>query len=137
MLAIASPAFGQPSPVPLAAPGAIDMTVVLTDESGKPLPDAVGQDFKDDPSCARCPTLTLGHAVAHALFAQLPGETVSGDQKWARGVLADKVRDAKAATLTAEEVVVIKRLIGGLYSGSVVVKAYPLLDPNAQPPKVQ
>ena len=122
--------------IALADPRPIDMTTPLVDEVGKPMKDPF-EASKDDPDCTKCAVLTLGHAVAHALFFPEKGETLSGDQKWARGVLAQRVRDAKDAELTSEEITVIKAALAKVFGGIVLVQAYPLLDPNAKPPKVQ
>src|SRR5437764_299830 len=129
-LAIATGAAAQ------GKPHTIDMTVVLRNEAGTPAIDEY--DFiptRELPRCENCPPLTLGHAIAHALFAQFPDERdLSAEQKWARGALAMRARDAKDAALSAEEVAVVKRLLAKLYGPIVVVQAFPLLDPNATPP---
>lgn len=118
-------------------PRSIDMTVIINDETGKPLKDA-SQLTKDDPDCSKCAALTLGHAAAHALFAIFPDEqNLDGMQRWGRGVLAEKIKDNPAAELTTEDVTVIKRLIGRFYNGVVLLQAYPVLDPNMTPPKLQ
>lgn len=115
----------------------IDMTTELHDEGGTPAKDVFNQG-KDDPLCLHCPSLTLGHAISHALFATLPEERdLSAEQKWARGALAMRIKDDKAATLTADEVAVIKRLLGKLYGPIVVMQTYPILDPNAKAPEVK
>ena len=120
-------------------PHKIDMTVVLQNEAGKPATDEF--DFiptRDQPRCENCPPLTLGHAIAHALFVQFPDERdLLAEQKWARGTLAMRIKDAKDAALSAEEVAVVKRLLAKLYGPIVVMQAFPLLDPNAKPPTVK
>lgn len=118
------------------APRPIDMTVTMLDERGAPMKDPF-QLTRDDPECAKCGPLTLGHAIAHALFYPEKGDALTGDQKWARGVLAQRVRDDKASELSSEEVTVIKKALAQVFGGIVLVQAYPMLDPNAKPPKVQ
>jgi hypothetical protein len=115
----------------------IDMTVVLHSPTGEPLKDA-GQITPEDPRCDKCRPLTLGIAAANALFSGSASErNLAGDQKFARYLLAERIKNAKEATLTAEEITAIKRLVGEIYSPVVVGQAYPLLDPNATAPKVQ
>jgi hypothetical protein len=115
---------------------AVDMTAPLHDEFGRDARDTLEQG-KEDPDCARCPPLTLGRACAHALFASFPDEQVAPDQKWARAVLATRIRDDNAAHLDADEIAVIKRLVGKVYGGIVLMQIYPMLDPNAKPPAVK
>jgi hypothetical protein len=115
----------------------VDMTAVLHDESGRPARDVLAR-LPGDADCAHCPVLTLGRAAAHALFAAFPDEReLPADQKWARAVLAARIENDTAARLDAEEIAVIKRLLGKAYGGVVLMQAYPLLDPNARPPAVK
>jgi hypothetical protein len=120
----------------------VDMTQVLTDESGTPAPDFSKKERVDtgrpdpDPRCDQCPRLTLGRAVSQSLFAIYP-EDKDAEQRWARAVLGHRVRDDPAAVLTSEEVTVIKRQMGKAFGGVVLMQAYPMLDPNAAPPTVK
>jgi hypothetical protein len=114
----------------------INMTQVLVDENGRPIKDEYMQE-PDDPQCLKCRPLTLGAAVAHALFAALPSEKdVSGEQKFSRGTLALRIENDPTAKLTASEVTVIKDLVGKLYSSIIITRVFPLIDPNAGPPPV-
>lgn len=124
-------------PPAAAGDGAIDMTFVLHDEAGRPAKDTL-MATPDDAACTHCPALTLGRAVAHALFASFPDEReIGAEQKWARAVLAQRIRDDRAVRLDADEIAVVKRLLGKAYGGVVLMQAYPLLDPNARPPAVK
>lgn len=113
----------------------IDMTTVLFDENGKPTRDVAGIRRVEDLTTA--PELTLGRAVMHALFAAFPDEgELPAEEKWARGLLAMKVKDDPAAELTVEQIAKIKRLVGKLYGGLIIMQAFPLLDPSAKPPEL-
>jgi hypothetical protein len=131
----------QTAPPP--KPHTINMTTILKDENGRPLIDqfeAVTDTTKNPPSsdCSKCGPLTIGHAIYHSLLASLPQEqSVTAEQRWARGMLAERVKDSTDATLTANEVTVIKKVVGELYGTNVLLQIYPLLDPNAKPPEVQ
>ena len=114
----------------------VDMTKPLVDEKGKAIPDAT-QAEKDDPSCAHCPVFTVGAAIARALNTQFPDEQISGDQKWSRAVLADRIKNDKRAQLTVKEAQVIETVIGKAYSGLVIKQIVPLIDPNHKPPEIQ
>lgn len=122
---------------------AVDMTKIMLDEQGKPAKDVMAKDpatpgMPDpDPRCDRCPMLTLGVAISHALFASFQQDKDTAEQKWARAVLAQRIRDDPQAALTADEISIIKRQLGQAYGGVLLMQAYPLLDPNAKPPAVR
>lgn len=137
-------AYAQPAPISRT----IDMTAPLKDDHGKPMIDQLEAvpDAKDPAKadCSKCGPLTVGHAIAHALFADLPQErtpqgysTVTAEQRWARGALADRIKDDPKATLSAKEVTVIEKVVGEAYGTSIIMQVFPLLDPNAKPPEVQ
>lgn len=119
---------------PLAAraadpPRTIDMTTVLTDQKGRPIPDAT-MATAEDPACGKCGPLTLGAAVATALLTDRKDEpNLSSLDKAKRATLALRVVDNKAATLTAKETADIVRLMN-IWGSIVVVRALPVLDPN-------
>jgi hypothetical protein len=119
----------------------INMKTPYLDDAGKPVKDAYGLN-PSDPDFAekfeKCPDMTLGLAVSHALFATYEDERdLTGDEKWSRGALAARIRDDEAAELTAEEVTVIKRLVGRLYNVAIITWAMPLLDPAAKPAAIR
>lgn len=114
----------------------INMTQVLVEDS-KDITDPYFST-KDDPSCSKCPPLTLGMAASHALMGSYEDERgLDGEQKWARGVLADKIKNDASAILTASDVILIKRLLGKMFGVVIIKAAYPLLDPNAVPPAIK
>jgi hypothetical protein len=119
----------------------VDMTTVLHDESGKPIKDpsenvATVPGGLVDPDCSKCPPLTLGAAVASALF--MLDRDASGADLWTRGALATRVRTEKAATLTAAEVTLIEKLLAKRYPAPIIImQAFPLLDPNSKPGEVK
>jgi hypothetical protein len=85
-------------------------------------------------------SLTLGRVAIVALFGQYPDEqSLGGEEKFARGMLAMKLADARELTLTAEETAMLKKLISKAYGPLVVLRAWQMLDPGAAtaapPPK--
>lgn len=102
----------------------IDFTQVIKDQDDKPLQDFITQQTNGGKDI----TLTLGRAVSHALMAQDQGETISGEDKFHRGMLAFKVRDAVSCDVKVEDVVLMKKQIAKLYSPIVVYRAFPMLD---------
>lgn len=118
-----------PLTVRAADPRTIDMTQVLTDQYGKPIPDAT-KVTPEDPTCAKCPPLTLGTAVATALLAEHKEEAnLSSLDKAKRATLGLRLLDNKAAILNAKETADTIRLLN-VWGSIVVVRAVPLLDPN-------
>lgn len=131
LVSVVARADGPPAPRP------IDMTVFIVDENGKALKDPMDVDVAD-PNCLKCRNLTLGHAIARALFATLPGDEKTDPlQKWARSELAKRIMDSKEAVLTSNEITAIKRQIGSVYGGLVLGQIYPVIDPNVKVPDVQ
>lgn len=73
--------------------------------------------------------LTLGVAVAQALFANQPGdEKLSGEEKFKRGVLALKIRGGGDVQVTAEEIATMKKVVAAGYGSLMVARIWPLLD---------
>lgn len=120
-----------------AKPWTVDMTAVLTDENGSVIKDEWLRP-RDEKDCSKCPDLTLGAAVAHALFYVAPEERdVTGEQKWAWSALAVRIKTDPTAKLTHAEAALIYQRLGRLYSGVVLLRAMPLIDPNLEVPKVK
>lgn len=125
-------------PVAARAQHAADMTKILVDAGGRPIPDATGR-APDDKDCAKCPPLTIGAAVALALDASYPDEQNLGwQQRFDRAMLAQRIRNDPKAVLDATEVGVVERLIGKAgMNGTVLLQVIEAIDPNAKPGKVQ
>ena len=77
------------------------------------------------------PAATLGSVCCNALMAQLPDEKPTGAQKAARFALAATIHNQQARDVKAEDVVLMKDLIGKLYGAGVCGAAWELLDPPA------
>jgi hypothetical protein len=112
-------------PLPALA-GEIDFSALVTDMDGTPIPDCVGND------CTNKPPLTLRTLAIRVLTANFPDEekTLSGEDKFKRGELALRIHKSEKANLTAEDVSLVKRLVGKAYGPLVVLKAWSLLDPS-------
>lgn len=74
--------------------------------------------------------LTLGLVCINILLANLPSEKeIDGKEKFKRFKLAQKIDKAdNKITINAEEVVLLKNLIGKAYSPLVVGRAYQILE---------
>lgn len=74
--------------------------------------------------------LTLGLVCRHALSANFQDEQgVAAEKKFERGMLAYKIAKGEIQALSAEEITLIKPLIGKFYGPVVVLRAFMLLDP--------
>lgn len=111
--------------LPAQNPHKIDFTQALTGMDGKPMPS-------NDP---KSPTVTLGDVAIMALEALLEEDKgMTGADKFKNDELARKVYKAKAATLSVEDIALIKMRIGKVYGPSVVGAAWRLLDPSTASP---
>ena len=75
--------------------------------------------------------VTLGEVSENALLATFPDEqSLAGEEKMKRFALARKIHEQrKDPVLTAEDIALLKKLIGKAYNALVVGQAYGLLDP--------
>jgi hypothetical protein len=116
-------------------PYTIDMTTVLKDLKGAPIPDSSqavsvpGPDGKPTMDCSKCGPLTLGDVVASALLMDRRDEpNLSTIDKAKRGYLAEKILGNKAVTLTGPQVTEIEKLLSA-WPPLIVNDALPLIDP--------
>lgn len=102
---------------------AIDFSQPIVDENGKPVPI--------DPKQESLGVVTLKFAAIHALTGLYDDEKgLQPEKKFERGMLAQKISESdKPIQLTAEQVAMIKQLIGKAYGPWVIAKAWPMLDP--------
>ena len=74
-------------------------------------------------------TLTLQLATVNALMASDPNDNPSGEEKAKRFTLGMKIHSAsEPVDVSAEDVALIKKLIGKVYTPLVVGRAYELLE---------
>lgn len=106
----------------------IDMTTILLQDNGQPMRDPSGK-AEDDKDCAKCPPLTLGHAIA--LTLNVPEQHLTVEQLFGRGGLIKRVKDNSEATLSAEDVTTIEHaMANATLSPSMVFQIIPMIDPN-------
>jgi len=121
--------------VPLAmaadATRSADMTTIIVDDSGKPVPDPSAR-AADDADCSKCKPLTVGHIVSLALNGSYEDEKELGWQlRYDRSFLARKIRDDPHAALDGGEVDMIEKLLGKARIGGVVLlQVIDTIDPN-------
>jgi hypothetical protein len=104
----------------------IDFSTAITDLGGKPAKDEGGNDA------------TLRDVAVKALLVILPegpgAPQVKPDERAKRGWLAQKIHDAQEPLeLKAEQVALLKDLIGKLYPPLTVMRAWAILDPATEP----
>jgi hypothetical protein len=106
-----------------------DFSAKIIDIDGHPIIDDLKCPADKDGKRTCSDELTLSTVSVRALLANFPDEqNLAGDEKLKRFVLASKIRDGGEVKLTAEEISLIKRLIGKAYVPTVVGRSYPLLD---------
>lgn len=119
MIIVASVLFLAP-----ARAAEVDFTTPLAQLDGKPF---LGPDGKPVET-------TLGSVAETALLGSYADEqNLSGEDKVKRFYLANKIHNNRAASLTTEEVTLIKRLIAKTYNPLVVGLAWTILDPASVP----
>lgn len=97
----------------------IDFSYVLNDLSGKPFPD--GEK-----------SVTLGSAAVAALMQSYQDEHgITGEEKFQRFALAQRVWGATLVDASSEDVARIKLLVGKFFGPAVVGPAYKALDGKA------
>lgn len=108
----------------LATPAlAIDFKAEMTDIAGKVIPAEAG---KPEP-------LILQRVCEDALIASYPDEqTLPPSEKNLRFWLAVKIHNGEQ-NLSADEITLLKKVIGKAYGPLVVGRAYGMLDPNSIP----
>lgn len=110
--------------IALTAPAAaIDFKAPITSLDGSSVPLS-----KDDKTA-----LTLGRACEEALTynGQLAGDTATPEEKNRRFWIAMKIHEDKP--LTADEITIVKKVVGLAYGPLIVGRAFELLDPASVP----
>lgn len=103
---------------------AIDFKAEMTAIDGKAIPADPGKPE----------ALTLQRVCEDALIASYPDEqTLPSDEKNRRFWLAIKIHGGEQ-NLSADEITMLKKVIGKGYGPLVVGRAFGMLDPNSIPP---
>ena len=99
----------------------VDVTQGVFDFDGEPI--LVGEEGKERP-------LTLRLVCTKSLTAILrQDETAKGEEKLKRGILAERIYSNDEVDLKAEEISLVKELIGRLYGPLIVMRTWRMLDP--------
>jgi len=72
--------------------------------------------------------MTLGFICANALLANIPNENPSGLDKFKRWELAKKVIGNETVEVTAEDISMMKELVGKAFGVIVVGQTYQMLE---------
>jgi len=111
---------------------ALDFTKRLTNLDGSPVTDTEGKPLAKPP--------TLGSICESALLSQFADErdatgkeTIEAREKYERWKLAAKINAAtKDLALTAEELALVKKLVGKAYGPLIVGQVWTMLDPGVK-----
>ena len=98
----------------------IDVTQTFVGLDGDVLTD---QDKKE---------LTLRSICENVLLGTNPKEQIDGEEKVKRYALAMKIHEHDATDMTAEEITLVKKVIGEAYGPMVVGRAWEMLDPKTE-----
>jgi hypothetical protein len=113
----------------------VDVTQVLNALDGEPLV-ARTTDVDLCPECrakleAARELLTLRMACTRSLTLITDStRNMSGDEKFRRGQLAQRIYNEDEPNLIAEEIVTLKEAIGKVEGVTVVLRAFEILDPQ-------
>lgn len=111
----------------------INVTQQLTELDGTPM--VTGKQV-----CQKCgqvvnekEPMTVRLATVRALTAMFRDEqSLEGEKKVARFHLALRITDEDEPSLTAEEVVLIKKLVGKMFGNVIVGRTWAILDPPGE-----
>lgn len=112
-------------------PRKIDFTQLVADLDGKPYTECLKSDEADRAKCVDEVKVTLGLLVSRALISRFQDEKdISLEEQSTRGFLAIKLYKAKEAVLTADQVVLLKKLAGKMgWPNIVSARVCVALDP--------
>lgn len=106
----------------------IDFTQVLADQDSEVFLECADNPLpRDDRDCKSRRPITLGMVTLRAL--SMPEQNLGADESLKRGALGLQLYRAKAATLTVEEISLVKKQISKMYGPLLVAITFPLLDP--------
>ena len=102
----------------------INVDQLLLDAENKPIKGEKGKD------------VALKTILINALYSNgqpcqacgRAGEKTGGEEKYKRGLIVDKLKPGGEIELIAEEVTLIKKLVGDNFPTLVVHNAYPMLE---------
>ena len=112
----------------------INFSQVLIDMDGSPIEDSAKQKRDDSGQLTKGPNLTLGSVCINSLMsAGADNKDMDGDEKLHRYVLSAMIRDAmkpdgKQPSLKAEDVLLIKKCIAGMYFPIVAGQAWQMIE---------
>lgn len=89
---------------------------------------AVLEDFEGKKIVDNERPVTLGAISINSLFAMAKDDNTSGEEKLKRYDLGMRLKKGGVVDVTAEEVTLLKNLIGKFYSVLVVGQAYKILE---------
>jgi hypothetical protein len=92
-----------------------------------PIKNLAGEEIKDDGK-----PFLMSAAITNALLSAFPDEKdISGDEKVKRFLLATRLHGQDSIDLSADEVVLCKRLVAKAYNPLVVGQAWAVLEPRS------
>lgn len=103
----------------------INFNTVMTDPEGKAITDTIAAQTNG----GIAKDLTLGSAAIYALNSSFQDEKdLDGNEKFNRGRLAYDIYKTPELDVKPEDIVIVKKVIGKLYTPLVVYQAFNILD---------
>lgn len=106
---------------------AVDFGKTFMGDDGKPVCTI---EMKDGADCPVDKIFTLRMAARNALHFTYKDETLTDEEKFKRGELAQSLVGANELKLKAEDIVIIKKLIAKMYGPLIIFQAWNALDPK-------
>lgn len=103
----------------------LNFNTVLVDHEGKAITDSIAAQSNGGVT----KDLTLGNAAIYALNSTFQDEqSLDSNEKFNRGRLAYDIYKTPELDLKAEDIAIVKKVIGKLFSPLVVFQAFNILD---------
>ncbi len=111
-----------------------DLDAPLRNLDGTPIVEGGKPAIVDgNPTVEGGKPLLMATVATSALLAQVPGETPTGDDKAARFRLAIRLHAGGAQDIKAEDLALLKKLVGQLYNPLVVGQVFAWCDSDPAP----
>lgn len=106
----------------------VDFTIEIENLEGMPIPITEMNESGKEKKTGK--NVTLKSVSVNALYSMLEDEKkLSGEDKVKRHIIAEKIyKSTGAIDIKAKEIVLLKELIGKIYSPLIVARSYELLE---------
>lgn len=120
------------TPAVFAEPTArkFDFTQIMKDQDGSDMWECVEYNDKEQRECKARKAVSLGAVVFKALSA--PEQNIPLEESFKRGKLAMEIYKGKDVSLSAEDIVLVKKQVAKVFGPIVVYRVVQILDPEGK-----